>query len=476
MKKIFVSLLATSTALLLAGCSNNSDSQALTTLNNQLSRVDEIVSSTSSSEVSEVSPTIIYDNTTTQNSIQNHRAYSYSNMTREEKIRQNILALNGYLKNCTQNEIKLGKQKASAIQSLSSNISKYVTDLNGTKAEVKASVNKIKKNLNNVTKINIDEAESAYISLHNSMNERYAYLCNIYDNLEQACILICGSCDYCNNYDNCENCNDISSQNTYNSNSNNNYAQTNSNNNNNNYNDYNNNSIISENNNKSQDKKFKKNIDSYAPTNDNSNINNINQQSYNYQTAPYNYYDNNTLNNNYGYNVNGFNGYNGYNGYGYGYNNGYYGYNARNRFNPNRNTDTFYAYGRNIDTYRYNPNYNYNYYNNLNNNVEKYENTLSTNQQNNDSVTSNQEKFDITKNLETINNTNKNKTNDITENANPNKNNEIKNSDIVKDAQGINKQNTLMNSNIKEKEEPNKELKQIHRFIENATKKDAFIF
>jgi len=47
----------------------------------------------------------------------------------------------------------------------------------------------------------------------------------------------------------------------------------------------------------------------------------------------------------------------------YPYNPNYQNY-TNMRFNPNRNTDSFYARFRNIDTYRYNPNGYYNNYNN----------------------------------------------------------------------------------------------------------------
>ena len=66
--------------------------------------------------------------------------------------------------------------------------------------------------------------------------------------------------------------------------------------------------------------------------------------------------------------------------YNYQYNN-YYNdlYNRDYRFNPNRNTDTFYPRVKNIDTYRYNPYYRGNpYFNNNGYNYDVYPNTLPT--------------------------------------------------------------------------------------------------
>jgi len=88
-----------------------------------------------------------------------------------------------------------------------------------------------------VPNINIIEAESDYITLNGNMGERYVYLCNIYDNLEQAYFIICDCAD-----------------NTYVSEESNKFIE--------NENFQNN----SENDNKNKNSRFRKNIDSYAPS------------------------------------------------------------------------------------------------------------------------------------------------------------------------------------------------------------------
>ncbi len=335
MKKIFLSCLGLASILTLGGCSMSSDADAITSLNNQLSSVQSVVSSTSVEEVSDVSPSVTLASDEPYNSIQSLRALSNEKMLREEEIRQKILTLNSTLKSCTNQKYKLGKKKTNALKDISNNLSKYSSHLSETKARVKNSVKQIKRNLK-VSNINIEEATSGYITLSNSMNERYAYLSNIYDNLEQASIILdcyCTNCEH-EEYSQHEQEPEINiTQGTMPSNR------------------FNEDYLIQENNNEeNSSSKFTKNIDSYRASNEQSSTadtvypqtpEQVNPQPVPrpypaggaYQTPPYN------------------------NGY---YSNGY-GYYGNGRINPNRNTDTFYSFNRNIDTYRYNPNYYNNY-------------------------------------------------------------------------------------------------------------------
>lgn len=348
MYKIFIySSVALISLFTFTGCAAKSEAKSLSSLEAQVNRVESIVTSTDKDDISSVSPATSLTSTG-YSVIQNHKANSYNNMIRENQLKQELLTLNSTLKSSLSQELSLDKNKANAIKTLSSNISKNLTKYNETKEEVKTSVKNIRQNLK-PSNVNIVNAESEYISLNGNMSERYIYLCNIYDNLEQAYILISGS----------------------------NYTS-----------EQNNSSTISETTQKSTQEntdnpgkmpRFKKNIDSYAPiTNNNTEsktsetqteesneetdtnksnidsfVNNIppkkNEQVNPYYPSYNNYYGYNNMPNGYGY---GYNYQNGYNGYGY--QNGNF-----RRFNPNRNTDSFYPYNKNIDTYRPMPNINY---------------------------------------------------------------------------------------------------------------------
>lgn len=328
--KIIIYSLSILSLFMLSGCSTNSETQSLTSLQNQVKRVENVVTTSSKDDISSISPATSLPNSN-NSIIQSHRANSYNNMTRENQIKEDVLALNSTLKSCLKSDLKIGKTKAKAIKTLSSYISKDLSKYNETKNQVKNSVKNIKQSLK-VPNINVIGAESEYIALNGNMNERYVYLCNIYDNLEQAYFLICDCCEK------------VPTQNQENL------------------------SLQSQTEEKSTNKsfKFKKNIDSYT-TNNSQNKDTESQKNTERtedqkviqsrrNTDTFNNYipphpNNNFHNIPYGY---GYNQPYAYNGYAY----NRYGANGYGRYNPNRNTDTFYPYNRNIDTYRTYPNYN----------------------------------------------------------------------------------------------------------------------
>lgn len=368
-KKIMLSFLVIVIAIIMVGCSN-ANSKAYETLNQELDNLSSVVSSTNSSEISGVSPIMIYSNSKTQ--IDDFKTLSSINMSREEEMRQRVLSLNSFIKSCNYEKLKLSKSKLASVETLTKDIKKYNQQLKNTKAELKTSVDNIKK-YTTKTNTNNEAIETSYLALNNCMNQRYVCLCNLYNNLEQVYILLCKDCENCNIKDstisNNNNIikNDSTTQQTTKQNFDNEKTNDNKN-----------------------EKTFKKNIDSYQRyeileesknSNDTSNEKcdhnnntypNNNVNSYNY---PPRY--NNTINNGYnpyympygyGYN-NGMygNGMFGNNMFGNGYfNNGMFGYPNGYLMNPNRNTDTFYAFNKNIDTYRFNPNtYNNGYINNM---------------------------------------------------------------------------------------------------------------
>lgn len=385
MKKIILSLICIFIAVLMVGCSSSSDAKALKELETQLSKTESVVSSTSTSEVSEVSPKLNYNND--ENQINSLRNRAYNDMVLEENLRQEILSLSAYLKDSqVNNKYKLAKKAATSLNELTSNLEKYTNSLNDTKNDVKSSVSRIKK-YTDVSSVSPYQAVSGYTSLANTMNERNAYMNNILVTLEEITNLLNNNIannnatqnsttqmseqsqtenfNYYNNYykpynpnqnSNVENGNSLINNNVdYNRNTQNNTLT--------NYNDLNKNQNTSNpqtvnSNDDKPVKKYKplikKNIDSYNPyskeniTNENQNINNTNNT------------NNNNVNNNSNLNNNTNNNYNN----GYNYNNNYTGnpgnrnYNnlRYNRINPNRNTDTYRANFSNIDTYRYYPN------------------------------------------------------------------------------------------------------------------------
>lgn len=315
MKKLFLSL-SCLLFLPIAGCATSNESNALITLNNQLDRVQDVVSTTSSTEVNAVSPYIASPNQ--ENELSMLKSEAYSNMTSEESLRQNVLSLTKKLKN-SDTKYKLSRQQSSAINSLTNDLSKYLNYLNNTKNETKKNVSKIQKSSSSRS-FNEELTKSSYISLSNIMNERYVYLENIYCSLSQISLILEDSAtDDSSICDDCE------------------ITQT---------------PAIN---------RFHPNIDTYIKNKDENTYSQnrenedeaseISQNTDTMQNSQEPVTPINTKNlppiNNFAPNM-------------YGYGNPYQTYYSP--INSGRNTDTFYPYMRNIDTYRFSPNYYSGYY------------------------------------------------------------------------------------------------------------------
>lgn len=195
-------VLALSASLLLAGCTANS-SQTLNQLSSQIDSTAAFVETTSSSEVSTVSPSIEFDANSTPSNIQTYKATAYQNMIKEESMRQDILSISAAIKSCTGSNCKLTKSQTKAITTLNNNLNKYTTQLKNTIPYVKSNVNKITKSLSLGENGNRAEAESYYISLNNNMNDRYAYMSNLYANLQEIYNIVC-CCNCQQNENNCQ--------------------------------------------------------------------------------------------------------------------------------------------------------------------------------------------------------------------------------------------------------------------------------
>jgi len=299
MKKKIIALSLLSLSPLLVGCSSQ-QTQAIQTLESQLTRVENIIGNGSVSNLSQISSNGNFDMNTSQSSLQKQKHISYENMLKEDSLRNDILSISACIKKCTKKEYKLSKNQAALIKQLSNNIARYTTSFDSTTTYTQTNANKILKSQGSNKELNLAETEGNYLSLSNNMNERYAYMSNIYSNLEKIYNLLdCNSqcdCDTTNNTTSCENCEKSPD--------------------------------IDDNNIKNTDENSMKNIDTFAnsakenKTAQNNMIpqNNINHQNYCPNCPPNNFYAPPYYNN--------------------------------SQFNPNRNTDSFYPRLRNIDSYR----------------------------------------------------------------------------------------------------------------------------
>lgn len=400
MKKVIISSICLLSCLTLAGCSSNDSSQAVKNLNSQLDKTTDVVNTVDDNEISQVSYLNTYNangDDNYANKLQDLKSLSYRTMLEEEYLRQDILSMSSYLKS-NKTKYKLNKDTVTALNNLTSDIDKYTDYISDSKSDVDNYVKQIKKYTQGKS-LSAEKATSAYQSLFNIMNERKAYLNNLLNTMSEVANLLYSSQNQTSNTPNNENIannnyNNFNNYNNYNNFNNGqnidwNYYPQYQNQDTNNLNENNNNlnnSKDDENNNTKNNTGIKSNIDTYLNKDQSTNKAQNKQLDYNYEYTKNNYtgnnYQNNNLTNNYqNYRNRNYNNwtYNNqrFNPYNYPYNNQYYQNNLNRRFNPNRNTDSFYPLNRNIDTYRYMP-YNYNNgYNNGNQFDGAYINTIN---------------------------------------------------------------------------------------------------
>ncbi len=378
MKKIFLGTLALGMCLTLTACGTPAKTDAtISTLSNQLDHTANIISS-----VQTVSPTQITAENMNEYASMN-AGNAQNSLTNEEYYKLDILNKTAILKN-NLSGLKLSKAQMFAVRDLTDDLSKYTNSVSNSKSELSTTLKAIESLKKNYTK-NEERITAKLNRLISNSNARLSYYQNILNTLSQLQQFIkteSGTQNPSNLGVKIADVKDVE-------NKENTSAQT-------------------DKEEKSTKTGLQKNIDTYLPetkcpecgekvngkvcpkcgkevvviknpqTNPINNpvapINNMpinngyyynnanpanpykfNSNSINHAASPYGnygYYGTNFANN--GVYNNGYNGIynsgiygNGYNGM---YNNGFY--NNAGIFNPNRNTDTYAPYMRNIDTYK----------------------------------------------------------------------------------------------------------------------------
>ena len=299
MKKLVLSTICGLVCLTLVGCSSSSQSKAITDLSSQLERMQNTVSSISTSEVYDVTPMSYNYLSSSNNSDVAGRTStlmqnSQNALATHENLRNQINASCATLKATLGQKYNLTKNQKNAIKTLTSALSKYNTEISNKSAGIKNATQIIKK-YKNYDNINADQLNVGYTALNNEMQERIALFSNVLSTIDQVESVL----------------NSARQEDTN--------SQTNT-----------------------QTNGTAKNIDTYRPSGTTTEPQTVEYQNQMPANQNVNYgYDQN-------YNYAGTN--NGYWNNGY-WNNGY-GYYRNNGLNPGRNTDTYLPRYRNIDTYR----------------------------------------------------------------------------------------------------------------------------
>ena len=111
MKKLVLASVCLLSCLTLVGCGGVSDTDANKTLNNQLNRVENVLSSSVVEGVSTVTPSDFIDNESGSKII-DQKNWSLYNSQSEKMLREQILNTTSQIKSYDQRGIKLGNDKA----------------------------------------------------------------------------------------------------------------------------------------------------------------------------------------------------------------------------------------------------------------------------------------------------------------------------------------------------------------------------
>lgn len=295
MKKLILGITGVLLSVVLMACGTSTSDATLTSLANQLDETSNTISSMQTANPS----VLALSNDTTQSvssQIYQNAQNTQKNLLNEEYYKTDILQETAKIKNHLNKNLKLSKAQISAIKDLTSSLAKYTNSVSYTQSEMKNAIKSMSSMKKNVDK-NADKINAKLNKIACNSNARSSYYENILNTLAEL-----------------ENCLNLETQsNTQNANQNNSTNQS------------------SQNYAKTQNT-LPKNIDTYISTGDENTENNTDQASSSPDTTNF-HYANNFRHPPY---------------YVGGYGNVY---NRYERFNPNRNTDTYGPMTRNIDTY-----------------------------------------------------------------------------------------------------------------------------
>jgi len=322
MKKLLLSSIAIGSCLLLVGCGTTTEDAAITSLSNQIDRLNNVIANSSVVSTTSFDLSNYSNGEKDVSAIRNIYQKTSTAIKEQETLKDQIRSKTGIIKNMiSSKEIKLGKD-ANAIKELASSLSKYTTKLTNTNNEYRKTASSLAKMSN---KNSTSDVGARLTRLSSCCDSRICYYNNILNTLNQIQSILNGGAivdengvlnnDYLNKYisgclydsnGNCINGAYCQNGNCYDSNGNciNGYCF-----------DENGNCVNGN---------CKPNCAYYQ---NGSTIN----QNIAYRTPPQSQYNNQNYGTPYGY--------------------------RNNTFNPNRNTDTYGPGVTNIDTYR---NYGYN--------------------------------------------------------------------------------------------------------------------
>ncbi len=177
MKKFFLGALALTMCVALTACGSAKPDATISSLSTQLDNTANIVS-----KVQTISPTDISTNDMSQFSTMSAES-ARGSLANEEYYKMDILNKTAKIKNGLSG-LKLSKAQASAIRDLTDNLTKYTNSVSNSKSELSSTVKSISSMKKNYNK-NQDKINAKLNRLANNSNARVSYYQNILNTLDQ---------------------------------------------------------------------------------------------------------------------------------------------------------------------------------------------------------------------------------------------------------------------------------------------------
>lgn len=184
MKKFILTSLALGSCLMLASCGSSSDEAAIQGLNNQLDRLNNVVTNSAVISANDLSLSTYNNQNGDLSRLNGIYQKTSVAVSKQNDLREKILEKTAMVKKqLFQNEISLA-ENLNAIKELTNSISKYTTKLANTNNEYRKTSKSISRMKNNTNTLTVD-LNSKYTKLSSCAETRSCYLTNLLNTLDE---------------------------------------------------------------------------------------------------------------------------------------------------------------------------------------------------------------------------------------------------------------------------------------------------
>lgn len=184
MKKFLLTTLALGSCLMLASCGSSSDEAAIQGLNNQLDRLNNVVTNSAVISANDLSLSTYNNQNGDLSRLNGIYQKTSVAISKQNDLREKILEKTAIVKKqLSQNEFSLA-ENLNAVKELTNSVSKYTTKLANTNNEYRKTSKSISRMKNNTNTLTVD-LNSKYAKLSSCAETRSCYLTNLLNTLDE---------------------------------------------------------------------------------------------------------------------------------------------------------------------------------------------------------------------------------------------------------------------------------------------------